>query len=68
MPEIRGTVEIGRPVEDVFAYLSDPTNNPKWESSAVEMELTTKGPLALGSKGRRVEKYRGWERTKGYGR
>ena len=71
MPEIRGTVEIGRPVEDVFAYLSDPTNNPKWESSAVEMELTTEGPLALGSKGRRVEKIPGmgtdegiWEITK----
>ena len=69
MPEMRGSVDILRPVEDVFAFLSDPTNSLKWETGVTEMELTTEGPLALGSKGRRVETNAGrdegtWEITK----
>lgn len=68
MPEIRGSVDILRPVEDVFAFLSDPKNNLQWEAGIVEMELTTEGPLGVGSKGRRVEKRMGtdegtWEIT-----
>ena len=68
MPEIRGSVDILRPVEDVFAYLTDPKNNVQWETGVVEMELTSEGPLRVGSKGRRVEKLMGtdegtWEIT-----
>ena len=68
MPEIRGSIDIGRPVEDVFAYLKDSKNNVEWESNVVEMELTSEGPIGVGSKGRRVEKIMGtdegaWEIT-----
>lgn len=68
MPEIRGTVDILRPVEDVFAFLSEPKNSLQWESGVVEMELTTDPPLRVGSKGRRVETRAGtdegfWEIT-----
>ena len=68
MFEVSGSIDIGRPVVDVFAYLSDPTNNVKWESGVVEMELTSDGPVEVGSTGRRVEKYMGtdegtWEVT-----
>ena len=61
MPEISGSLEIGRPAADVFAYLSDVKNNIEWESSVVEMELTSEGPIGVGSKGRRVEKFMGTE-------
>ena len=68
MPEIRGSVDILRPVEDVFAYVSEPENNLQWETGVVEMKKTSEGPLAVGSKGRRVEKQMGidegtWEIT-----
>ena len=56
MPEIRGTIDIARPVEDVFAYLKEPKNNVEWEKAAVVMEMTSEGPMGVGSKGRRVEK------------
>ncbi len=59
MPEIRGTIDIARPVEDVFAYLKEPKNNIEWESGVVESEMTSEGPIGVGSKGRRVEKYSG---------
>ena len=68
MPELKGSVDILRPVEEVFAYLAEPRNNLEWEAGVVEMELTTEGPLAVGSKGRRLEKQMGtdegtWEIT-----
>ena len=68
MPDVKGTIEIGRPVEDVFTYLSDPSNVVKWESGVEVMELTSEGPIGVGSKGRRVETYMGrdesvWEVT-----
>ena len=68
MPEFRGSVDILRPVEDVFAYLSDPKHSLEWETGVVEMEFTTEGPPRVGSKGRRVDKQMGtdestWEVT-----
>lgn len=68
MPEIRGSIDIFRPAEDVFAYLSEPKNSLEWDGGVVEMELTTDPPLRVGSKGRRVESRGGtdegfWEVT-----
>ena len=66
--ELERSVDIGRPVGDVFAYLTDVKNNPDWESNVVEMEYTSEGPVGVGSTGRRVEKMMGtdestWEIT-----
>ena len=68
MVEIRGSVDILRPAEEVFAFLSEPNNTLQWETGVVLMELTTEGPMGVGSKGRRVEKQMGtdegtWEIT-----
>jgi uncharacterized protein YndB with AHSA1/START domain len=38
MPHAENTVIIERPVEDVFAYLADGTNNPHWRSGVVSIE------------------------------
>ena len=67
--QISGSIEIDRPVEAVFDYMSVPENNLKWEKGVLENELTSEGPMALGSTGRRVEKNMGtdrltWEITK----
>ena len=56
MAEIHDSIEIGRPVADVFAYLSDPQNNTKWEKGVVVSEHTSEGPPRVGITGRRVEK------------
>ena len=68
MAEVRGSVDILRPVEDVFTYLNDPKNYLQWETGVVENELITERPVGVGSKGRRVEKRMGtdegtWEIT-----
>ena len=59
----RGSVEIGRPAAEVFAYLGDVSNNHKWEPEVLEMEITSEGPLGVGTKGRRVEKFMGREES-----
>ena len=41
-------VTIARPVEDVFAVLTDPTLSPKWAANAISGELLTDGPPRVG--------------------
>ena len=49
-------VTIARPVEDVFAVLTDPTRSPKWARGALEGELLTDGPPRIGTQRRVVVK------------
>ena len=50
MPVLKGTIEISRPVAEVFTYVTEPKNTQEWERGA-EQELTSEGPIGLGSKG-----------------
>ena len=47
-------VTIRRPVEDVFAVFTDPTQTPRWSADAIQRELITDGPLRIGSHRRAV--------------
>ncbi len=44
-----GTAEIDRPVEEVFAFLADGTNDPKFSPRVVEIAKTTDGPTTVGT-------------------
>ena len=50
---------IKRPVEDVFAVMSNVENNPKWSSVALEAEQTSPGPIGVGTTARVVAKVLG---------
>jgi hypothetical protein len=43
------TTVIDRPIEEVFTYLADGTNDPKFSSRVLQMAKTTDGPPGLGS-------------------
>jgi uncharacterized protein YndB with AHSA1/START domain len=43
------TVTIRRPVQDVFAFLADFENIPKWNDAIVETEKTSPGPVGVGT-------------------
>jgi uncharacterized protein YndB with AHSA1/START domain len=45
---VEESVEIGRPVEEVFAYAADPENLPEWSGLAIEVRKDTSGPLREG--------------------
>ena len=49
-------ITIDRPVEDVFAVLTDPTLSPKWAANAIRGELLTDGPPGIGTQRRMVVK------------
>jgi uncharacterized protein YndB with AHSA1/START domain len=47
--EFRGTVVIDRPIEDVFAFLADGENDPKFSPRVLEIAKTTDGPPGVGT-------------------
>ena len=50
MTTIEATVFIDRPVEDVFAFVGDQHNAPRWQKGLVEVRKTTEGPIGLGTR------------------
>ena len=56
MPRTESTVIIKRPVQDVFAFVENPANDRLWRNGMVEAEITSEGPIGIGTTGR--EAYR----------
>lgn len=52
MPSAQRTVVINRPLEDVFAFFTDPGNDRRWRPHVREISAT--GPLAVGAVVRQV--------------
>lgn len=40
---------LDRPMKDVFAFVSDLRNGPKWQSQLVEVQQTSSGPIGVGT-------------------
>jgi uncharacterized protein YndB with AHSA1/START domain len=51
---IEQTIEIDRPPEEVFAYLTDPGKLSSWQQNTVEVLRDREGPLAEGERFREV--------------
>jgi uncharacterized protein YndB with AHSA1/START domain len=49
MVTVEETVVVERPIEQVFAYVTDPARIPEWQSSALEAHLDGEGPMRAGS-------------------
>jgi uncharacterized protein YndB with AHSA1/START domain len=43
------TAVIDRPIEDVFAFVGDQTNTPRWQSGLLEVRRTSDGPIGVGT-------------------
>jgi carbon monoxide dehydrogenase subunit G len=48
------SIEIQRPVEAVFAFVSDVRHNLQWQSGIKEVHVTPDGPPAVGTKATQV--------------
>src|SRR3990172_3936199 len=59
MFKVEFSTVINRPVAEVFAYVTDPSNNAKWQDGLVESRLETPGPIGVGSKAVDVRKFLG---------
>jgi uncharacterized protein YndB with AHSA1/START domain len=47
---------INRPLEEVFAILSNEENRPKWSSTTIEVKKTSDDPIGVGTTWRGVDK------------
>jgi uncharacterized protein YndB with AHSA1/START domain len=45
----KATIHIGRPIEEVFAYVSDPLNFPRWNSAVQSIRKTAGAERKVGS-------------------
>jgi carbon monoxide dehydrogenase subunit G len=54
-----GSIHIARPADEVFAFVADAENNPRWRSYVVETTWLDDGPMRVGRRGRQVSKVLG---------
>ena len=59
MAKAEVSTTINRPVEDVFAVVSDPESSPKWSAGSLEATKTSQGPIGVGTTARSVSKLLG---------
>ena len=57
--DVTATGVIGRPREEVAAYLRDPANDTSWIGGLRSARLLTPGPVAVGSQVERVASFLG---------
>lgn len=50
MRRIRGRIEIARPIEEVFDFVADETNEPRYNEDMVLCEMVTLGPVGVGTR------------------
>ena len=56
MPEFENTIRIERPVEEVFAFLSDFENIPKWNYYVLEVRQLSENPIGVGTTYHQIRK------------
>ena len=69
MTKIERSVVIGRPVDEVWEFVHDIANDRLWQTTLVESEQLTDGPMGVGTRVREVRHFLGlkvelaWEVT-----
>jgi len=59
MIKLENSVVIEQPVGRVFEFVTDISNNPKWQTDILELAITSEGPFELGSTYRCVNRFMG---------
>jgi uncharacterized membrane protein len=59
MIKVDESVVIQRPVEEVFAFLTDHRNDIRWQDGLLEVRLTPDGPVGVGTHVAEVRKFLG---------
>lgn len=59
MARFEHSAEIERPVEEVFAFLAEPANLPRWQRSLLDVRPHRRGPLRPGVEVTEVRRFLG---------
>jgi uncharacterized membrane protein len=60
---ITGTIEIARPAQDVFDYVTDLKRQSEWQEAIVSIEVETDGPTRVGTQAVETRRVPGGTRT-----
>jgi uncharacterized protein YndB with AHSA1/START domain len=63
MPPIVSSIEIARPPDEVFSYVTDPLRFPNWQSDVVSVRMEGHRPPGVGSRFTTTRRIGGTERT-----
>jgi uncharacterized protein YndB with AHSA1/START domain len=50
MVDLANSINIDRPVADVFAYVTDLSNEPAWHTDLLEARRVSEGPAGIGTR------------------
>lgn len=56
---VETAIDIARPSADVFDFVADQTNAPRWQHGLVEVERVTPGPIGVGTEHVFVRRFAG---------
>jgi carbon monoxide dehydrogenase subunit G len=59
MIDIDHSVTIDRPLEEVWDFVSDPANNPQWQSGVTQSDQSPVGPVGVGTRVRIIRRFMG---------
>ena len=59
MINVETSIIINRPIEEVFAFLTDARNSPQWDSGLVDIRQTPQSPVGVGTRITEVRKFLG---------
>ncbi|MBB3037117.1 SRPBCC family protein [Hoyosella altamirensis] len=59
MIDVEDSTVIERPVGDVFSFIADQTNGPRWQDGLDEVMRITDGPIGVGTRHRAVRRFLG---------
>jgi uncharacterized protein YndB with AHSA1/START domain len=59
MIEVEDSIVIARPIDEVFTFVADQTNAPRWQEGLSEVRRVTEGPPGVGTKHVVVRKFMG---------
>lgn len=63
MAPIVSIIDIARPVEEVFRYVTDPTHFTEWQDDVVGVRTSASGPLGVGARFTTTRRIGGVDRT-----
>ncbi|NIP23270.1 MAG: hypothetical protein GWN33_01825 [Gammaproteobacteria bacterium] len=61
MYKFEKTIIINQPPEEVFEFITNPANAPKWRDNSVSSEWTSDDPIGIGSTQKNVGRFMGRE-------
>lgn len=59
MIKVEHSVVINRPLAEVFAYMCNPANEPKWQDGVVDAHISSGGALGVGTEISETRKFMG---------